>query len=384
MATASTGRCRRPGDGSVRVTPATPGGLRNDGALETPACGSWRRGSGTAWRRNESLRPAIIPRGVTGSRKSGTTWIARTGVRATSHPCRRRLAPSSRPAPPSAPSFRCPARSRSSRRPCPTRAAPTSTSGAAPSACVASPGALYDPIYRSWFRVEWEGLEKIPTDGGALLVANHAGAIPSDAPVIMHGIETELERPGLRPGRPPLQGACRSSARCGPAPAASSPTPTTPTGCCASSSQLVARVPRGHQGPGQDLHRALPAAPLRPGRLRRDRHAGRRAGRADRRGRRRGVDADPVQRPEPGQGARRALRARSPPTCCCSGPLGVVALLPGQVQAAGARPGPLRRAARPAPLLAAAGSWTRPRPSASGSRRRCTTCCSSAQSVWFG
>jgi 1-acyl-sn-glycerol-3-phosphate acyltransferase len=28
-----------------------------------------------------------------------------------------------------------------------------------------------------------------------LLVANHAGAIPSDAPVIMHGIEEELHRP---------------------------------------------------------------------------------------------------------------------------------------------------------------------------------------------
>jgi 1-acyl-sn-glycerol-3-phosphate acyltransferase len=55
--------------------------------------------------------------------------------------------------------------------------------------------AIYDPIYSKWFRAEWEGLEKIPTDGGALLVANHAGAIPSDAPVIMHGIEKELERP---------------------------------------------------------------------------------------------------------------------------------------------------------------------------------------------
>ncbi|MDQ1397322.1 MAG: hypothetical protein QOG64_2581 [Acidimicrobiaceae bacterium] len=54
---------------------------------------------------------------------------------------------------------------------------------------------LYDPIYRQWFRAEWEGLEKIPTSGGALLVANHAAAIPSDAPVIMHGIETELQRP---------------------------------------------------------------------------------------------------------------------------------------------------------------------------------------------
>ncbi|MDA8357200.1 MAG: lysophospholipid acyltransferase family protein [Actinomycetota bacterium] len=54
---------------------------------------------------------------------------------------------------------------------------------------------IYDPVYSKWFRAEWEGLEKIPTEGGALLVANHAGAIPSDAPVIMHGIEKELGRP---------------------------------------------------------------------------------------------------------------------------------------------------------------------------------------------
>lgn len=54
---------------------------------------------------------------------------------------------------------------------------------------------LYDPVYRYWFRAEWEGLENIPQSGGALLVANHAAAVPSDAPVIMHGIEQELERP---------------------------------------------------------------------------------------------------------------------------------------------------------------------------------------------
>lgn len=54
---------------------------------------------------------------------------------------------------------------------------------------------LYDPIYRYWFRAEWEGLEHIPREGGALLISNHAGAIPSDAPAIMHGIETELGRP---------------------------------------------------------------------------------------------------------------------------------------------------------------------------------------------
>jgi 1-acyl-sn-glycerol-3-phosphate acyltransferase len=54
---------------------------------------------------------------------------------------------------------------------------------------------LYDPVYRRWFRAEWDGLEKIPRRGGALLVANHAGAIPSDAPVIMHGVEKEMGRP---------------------------------------------------------------------------------------------------------------------------------------------------------------------------------------------
>jgi len=54
---------------------------------------------------------------------------------------------------------------------------------------------VYDPVYTHWFRAEWEGLEKIPRTGGALLVANHAAAIPSDAPVIMHGIEKELGRP---------------------------------------------------------------------------------------------------------------------------------------------------------------------------------------------
>jgi 1-acyl-sn-glycerol-3-phosphate acyltransferase len=53
----------------------------------------------------------------------------------------------------------------------------------------------YDPMYRYWFRAEWDGLDKIPTEGGALLVANHAGAVPSDAPAIMHGVETELQRP---------------------------------------------------------------------------------------------------------------------------------------------------------------------------------------------
>jgi 1-acyl-sn-glycerol-3-phosphate acyltransferase len=54
---------------------------------------------------------------------------------------------------------------------------------------------LYDPMYRYWFRTEWEGFEHLPREGGALLVSNHAAAIPSDAPAIMHGVETQLGRP---------------------------------------------------------------------------------------------------------------------------------------------------------------------------------------------
>ena len=70
-----------------------------------------------------------------------------------------------------------------------------STSGADPNGRERWRARIYEPIYSKWFRAEWEGLEKIPAEGGALLVANHAGAIPSDAPVIMHGIEKELGRP---------------------------------------------------------------------------------------------------------------------------------------------------------------------------------------------
>ena len=53
----------------------------------------------------------------------------------------------------------------------------------------------FGPIYERWFRVEWEGLEKVPATGGVLFVANHAGAVPADATVIMHGIEKEVGRP---------------------------------------------------------------------------------------------------------------------------------------------------------------------------------------------
>ena len=37
------------------------------------------------------------------------------------------------------------------------------------------------PLYNSWFRVETRGLDNVPDEGAALLVANHSGTIPVDA-----------------------------------------------------------------------------------------------------------------------------------------------------------------------------------------------------------
>ncbi len=54
---------------------------------------------------------------------------------------------------------------------------------------------LFDAVLRSWFRVEWEGVEHLPRKGGALLVSNHAGMFPIDGGVIQQGVEREVGRP---------------------------------------------------------------------------------------------------------------------------------------------------------------------------------------------
>jgi 1-acyl-sn-glycerol-3-phosphate acyltransferase len=50
-------------------------------------------------------------------------------------------------------------------------------------------------LYRYWFRVEVEGIENIPDEGGALLVSNHSGALPPDAPMIAKAIKEEHPHP---------------------------------------------------------------------------------------------------------------------------------------------------------------------------------------------
>jgi 1-acyl-sn-glycerol-3-phosphate acyltransferase len=54
---------------------------------------------------------------------------------------------------------------------------------------------LYEFFYRYWFRVEVEGIDNVPSEGGALLVSNHAGALPPDAPMIAKAIHEEHPAP---------------------------------------------------------------------------------------------------------------------------------------------------------------------------------------------
>ncbi|MCB0867004.1 MAG: acyltransferase family protein [Solirubrobacterales bacterium] len=50
-------------------------------------------------------------------------------------------------------------------------------------------------FYRYWFRAEVEGVENVPSEGGALLVSNHSGALPPDAAVIGKAIREEHPDP---------------------------------------------------------------------------------------------------------------------------------------------------------------------------------------------
>jgi 1-acyl-sn-glycerol-3-phosphate acyltransferase len=54
---------------------------------------------------------------------------------------------------------------------------------------------MLDFYYRYWFRVEVEGIENVPASGGALIVSNHSGALPPDAPMIMQAIRHEHSSP---------------------------------------------------------------------------------------------------------------------------------------------------------------------------------------------
>jgi 1-acyl-sn-glycerol-3-phosphate acyltransferase len=53
---------------------------------------------------------------------------------------------------------------------------------------------VYDFLYRYWFRVEVERVDNVPGEGGALLVSNHSGAVPSDGAMIAKALREEHPR----------------------------------------------------------------------------------------------------------------------------------------------------------------------------------------------
>jgi 1-acyl-sn-glycerol-3-phosphate acyltransferase len=53
---------------------------------------------------------------------------------------------------------------------------------------------LLRPLYRNWFRTEVVGAENIPTEGGALVVANHSGTVPLDAVMLGVGVHEAAQR----------------------------------------------------------------------------------------------------------------------------------------------------------------------------------------------
>ena len=155
--------------------------------------------------------------------------------------------------------------------PGPRARAPGRPTGAARSASRALlDRTLVEFLYHLWFRCEVEGIENVPAEGGALLVSNHAGALPPDAAMIAKAIKEEHPRPRPLhltvehffkgyPGFSMLLPKIGARAR----PPGQRPPPAVRRGAAR------ARLPRGPQGHREALQGPLPAAALRPRRVRR-------------------------------------------------------------------------------------------------------------------
>lgn len=58
--------------------------------------------------------------------------------------------------------------------------------------------AAVEPLAEKWFRLEVRGIENIPAEGGALLVANHSGTVPIDGLITGYAVKKYAGR-NLRP-----------------------------------------------------------------------------------------------------------------------------------------------------------------------------------------
>ena len=126
--------------------------------------------------------------------------------------------------------------------------------------------AAIEPFAEGWFRLEVRGVENIPTEGGALLVANHSGTVPIDGIITGYAVHKYSGRQpapaGRRPGLLPAvrradgaQGGRHAGVHRG-------------RRAAAHQRRAGGRVARGLQGHRQAVRRAVQAAAVRSRRLR--------------------------------------------------------------------------------------------------------------------
>lgn len=58
---------------------------------------------------------------------------------------------------------------------------------------------LFETLYRRWFRATVRGVSRVPSEGRAMIVANHGGALPWDGPMVRTALR--LEHPARRDAR---------------------------------------------------------------------------------------------------------------------------------------------------------------------------------------
>ena len=91
---------------------------------------------------------------------------------------------------------------------------------------------LLRPFFQKWFRVESQGLENVPSVGGALVVANHSGTVPVDAlmtTVALHDDHPPSAASGC--SAPTSSSTCPSSGRWRASSGPPWPATRTPSGC---------------------------------------------------------------------------------------------------------------------------------------------------------